>query len=146
VAAAVVSTLDYLPDPALAKHSFVAADRHVLDRTAALLTQASEAATQAGCCIYHQFPHPLAAQGGCSENIGHSLFVAADGGVSPCVFTNAPGGVDDSRRRIFGNVLEVGLLRLWQHPSYVEFRRAVGENNPPPPCQRCPKRYRLKSR
>lgn len=141
VAAAVVSTLDYLPVPALAEQTFVTADRQVLDRTAALLATASEAATQAGCCIYHQFPRPLAGQGGCSENIGHTLFVAADGYVSPCVFTNAPGVADDSRRHIFGNVLEQELLQLWQDPSYVDFRRAVGQKNPPTPCRYCPKRY-----
>ncbi len=38
--------------------------------------------------FHYEFPRPVASENGCRENIGQSLFISADGGVSPCVFVD----------------------------------------------------------
>jgi MoaA/NifB/PqqE/SkfB family radical SAM enzyme len=141
VAAAVVSTLDYLPDPALAEHTFVAADRALLGRAATLLAETACEAERCGLSLYHQFPRAQGVGHGCLENISRSLFIAADGMVSPCVFTNAPGASDDPRRRVFGNVLTEDPLTVWRTPAYRTFRRDLAEGHPQSPCLTCRKRF-----
>jgi MoaA/NifB/PqqE/SkfB family radical SAM enzyme len=72
--------------------------------------------------------------------------VAADGAVSPCVFTNLPvsratyvglGGEQPYQPLVFGNLLEQGLGAIWRRPSYVNFRRAFLTGCLATPCRHC---------
>lgn len=141
VAAAVVSTLDYLPDPSLTEYTFVAADQALLERAASILEETAAAAERRGLFLSHHFPRVRGQGHGCLENINSSLFVAADGMVSPCVFTNAPGASDDPRRRVFGNVLTEEPLTVWCSPAYATFRGDLAEGHPQSPCLTCSKRF-----
>lgn len=141
IAAAVVSTLDYLPDPALGEETFASADRIQLERTAALLAETAAQVERRGGQLYYHFPQAHGEGRGCLENIARSLFVAADGAVSPCVFTNAPGAPDDPRRRVFGNISVAEPLAIWHDPQYRAFRRDLAVGRPQAPCSTCRKRF-----
>ena len=87
----------------------------------------------------------------CAENIGRSLFVSADGSVSPCVYANVPvdqaeyarqGRIAPYSRITFGNINEQLLPTIWRGEEYARFREALAEGRPPSVCQGCPKRAR----
>ena len=78
-----------------------------------------------------------------------ALGSAADGEVSPCVFTNLPvtgvtrvaDGVERPYRGLtFGNVRDRSLSSLWGQIAYRNFRRSFYEERPPSMCQSCAKR------
>jgi MoaA/NifB/PqqE/SkfB family radical SAM enzyme len=79
-------------------------------------------------------PRPMAV---CELNPLRILFVAADGWVSPCVYTGLTGQseiprvVESRPVRIpvvrFGNVQEQELLAIWEDAAYREFRRPFRE-------------------
>jgi len=141
IAATVVSTLDYLPEPALAELTFNTVDQVLLDRTGQILAETAGELERRGRLLHYLFPQAQGPGHGCLENIGRSLFVAADGTVSPCVFTNAPGSPADPRRRIFGNVTTIDPLDIWQSLAYRDFRRDLTEGRPKTPCLGCRKRF-----
>lgn len=138
--AAVVSTLDYLPDPqwqaeAFAPHETdkIAAVRAVLEKTAA------QAARQ-GRSIFYALPAPKPMPG-CREQADRSLFVGAEGDIAPCVYLNLPVSQADPRRLVFGNVLHNDPLSLWNDPRYVAFREALRRGERQGPCATCVKRF-----
>lgn len=141
VAAAVISTLDYLPHPALAEQTFDGVGQACLESVGQLLAEIADEVQRRGRQLHHLFPRAQGQGHGCLENIGRALFVAADGTVSPCVFTNAPGAAADPRRRIFGNVLEEEPLAIWQDRAYQAFRHDLAKGIPQPPCSTCRKRF-----
>lgn len=141
IAAAVVSTLDYLPHPSLHNQTFEALDPRQIEETAALLAHTASEAERLGSQLYYHFPRARGEGRGCLENSARSLFIAADGTLSPCVFTNAPGPADDPRRRVFGNVTTMEPLAIWQSPAYRAFRRDLAEGRPQAPCLGCRKRF-----
>ena len=141
VAAAVISTLDYLPHPALAEQTFDGAGQARLERVGQLLADITGEVERRGRQLHHHFPRAQGQGQGCLENIGRSLFVAADGTVSPCVFTNAPGPPGDPRRRVFGNVRIEEPLAIWRGGAYQAYRRDLAEGRPQPPCCTCRKRF-----
>ncbi len=141
ITAAVVSTLDYLPDPALGEETFATADPIQLERTTALLAQTAAQVERLGGQLHYHFPHAQGEGHGCLENIGHSLFIAADGAVSPCVFTNAPALPGDPRRRVFSNISEEQPLAIWHDPQYRAFRHDLVAGRPQGPCLTCRKRF-----
>ncbi|MBI4199522.1 MAG: radical SAM protein [Chloroflexi bacterium] len=69
----------------------------------------------------------------CEENPLRILFVSADGWVSPCTYMGLAGRTDiprrfqgrsaSVRRLRFGNVLDQGLLDIWNSPAYRTFRQ-----------------------
>ena len=141
ITATVISTLDYLPEPALAELTFDAAHQAHLEGVGQILAETADAIEKRGRQLHYHFPKVEGEGHGCLENIGRSLFVAADGTVSPCVFTNAPGSPDDPRRRVFGNILEEEPLAIWQGPAYRAFRRDLAAGRSQPPCSTCRKRF-----
>jgi MoaA/NifB/PqqE/SkfB family radical SAM enzyme len=141
VAQAVISTLDYLPEPALAKEAFFPGERAKIEKTAALLRTTTAEADRLGLDVHYEFPRPTATGNGCRENIDRSLFVSATGDVSPCVFVNFPVTIADARHRVMGNVLEKDPLAIWQSAEYRIFRDRLRRGDADLPCQACAKRF-----
>ncbi len=141
----VVSTLDYLAAPSLARETFSSGDREMIERAAAALRQAAVEVDHLGLDFHYQFPRPIALENGCRENINRSLFVSANGDVSPCVFVNLPADIADPNRRIFGNIHEKSPVEIWESDEYQIFRDRLGNQDPDIPCQNCPKRCHQKS-
>jgi MoaA/NifB/PqqE/SkfB family radical SAM enzyme len=141
VGQAVISTLDYLPEPTLQKEAFLPGERAKIEKTAALLKATAAEAGRLGLAVHHEFPRPESSGNGCRENIDRSLFVSAAGDVSPCVFVNFPAPVADARCRVMGNVLEQDPLAIWERAEYRLFRDRLRNGDPDLPCQSCPKRF-----
>lgn len=141
VHAAVVSTLDYLPAPELAAESLAAAAADTRAHAAKLLAETAAAARRLGLGFDYALPDPAAPGNRCRENIGRTLFVSAEGDLSPCVYLNVPDGRRDPDRRIFGNVHAADPLALWEAPEFRRFRENLAAGLPDAPCRACPKRF-----
>jgi radical SAM protein with 4Fe4S-binding SPASM domain len=137
----VVSTLHYLAAPSLERETISPEDEELIGRTATALRQAGAAAERLGLGFHYQFPRPISSENGCRENIGRSLFVSANGSISPCVFVNIPADIADPNRRIFGNVHEKSPVEIWESDEYQLFRERLGKGDPDFPCRTCPKRF-----
>lgn len=89
-------------------------------------------------------------QRACSENIEHSVFIGADGRVSPCVFAGIPVRGDNFfytqdkehllRSRSFGNVKTTTLGTIWRSKKHRAFRKQFGKSALWPGCVPCLKR------
>jgi len=141
VHAAVISTLDYLPDPGLAAEAFQPREAEKLARAAAVLAETAAEARRLGLGFHYELPSPAAEGTACRENIHRSCFIAADGAVSPCVYLNVPTDVVDPRRRIFGNVNAANPIEIWESPEFLRFRERLACGDPDPSCRTCPKRF-----
>jgi MoaA/NifB/PqqE/SkfB family radical SAM enzyme len=100
-----------------------------------------------------------APEAACTENVCKAAFVAADGGVSPCVYANLPlaggaihwvgGGNGISgvgggnaiatplRPIVFGNLQRQSFAAVWRSRAYAAFRKAHQRGRPPESCQGC---------
>lgn len=141
VHAAVVSTLDYLSDPALSGETLMPHESAKLARAAAILAETAAEAKALDLDLHYNLPRPDSAGTTCHENIGRSVFISADGAVSPCVYVNMPADGDDPGRRVFGNIDEQDPLAIWQSADFQNFRDRLAGGNPDRPCQGCPKRF-----
>lgn len=141
VHAAVVSTLDYIPEPGLAQEAFSPSETAKLAQAEAILSKTAAEAKRLGLDFHYELPHPGAAGTSCRENITRSLYVSADGSVSPCVYVNVPTDVADPGRRVFGNVRDQDPIDIWESADFKSFREQLAGGNPDLPCQRCPKRF-----
>ena len=141
VHAAVVSTLDYIPEPALAHEAFAPAETAKLAPAEAILGRTAEHARRLGLDFHYELPDPGAAGTSCRENISRSLYVSADGSVSPCVYVNVPASIADPGRRVFGNVCDQDPMAIWENADFRRFRERLACGDPDLPCRSCPKRY-----
>lgn len=73
--------------------------------------------------------------------MARSLYVDADGALSPCVYLNVPADRDEPRRRVFGNVLDDDPWAVWNSEAFGVFRAALAHNAPDACCLACPKRF-----
>jgi MoaA/NifB/PqqE/SkfB family radical SAM enzyme len=111
---------------------------------ARLLAVAAEGKVR-GLKIHYHLPDPGGRRRTCPENPGRGLVVAADGGVSPCVFTNLPpGGTYFAGSREvpylplnFGNINALPLEDIWHNRAYAAFRRAFKSSRIPASCLHC---------
>jgi MoaA/NifB/PqqE/SkfB family radical SAM enzyme len=140
VHAAVISTLDYIPDPALEAEAFLPQESEKLSLVEAILRETAAEAGRLGLGFHYEIPHPDAPGTVCRENITRSLFVSADGSVSPCVYVNVPASIIDPGRRVFGNVREQDPLTIWESDGFRRFRDRLANNEPDLCCRTCPKR------
>lgn len=140
---AVVSTLDYIAAPSQAVLAFAPEETDKIARARAVLERAAAEAATGGREIYYALPGPraVADAGGCRENVTRSLYVDADGALSPCVYLNVPAGEDGPRRRVFGNARDGDPWELWNGETFREFRAALANNAPDACCLACPKRF-----
>lgn len=141
VQAAVISTLDYIAAPGLSAEAFTPQQTDKLEQAAAILSETAAEARRLGLGFHYELPSPAATGAACRENIARSLYVSADGGVSPCVYVNVPADIFDPRRRVFGNVAEQGPLEIWESAGFRRFRERLAKGDPDLPCQTCPKRF-----
>lgn len=145
VHAAVVSTLDYIPESGWEQEAFAP---HETEKIAAARTQLALAAARAkdlGRNIYYslpaQQPRPF-----CLENPARSIYVDAEGNLAPCIYVNLPTTAPDPMRRVFGNALDENPLSLWQGKDFSDFCAALASGDPQAPCRNCPKRYAVGNR
>lgn len=143
--AAVVSTMDFIPSPELAHEAFMPWERDKIARARAVLEEISAVAAARGREIYYSLPEPEPRRA-CLEHIERSLYIAADGSVSPCIYVNLPTIEDDPLRRVYGNVNDGDPLAVWNDPAYAAFRRGLAEGEPDANCRDCPKRYAVGNR
>jgi len=140
VHAVVVSTLGTVVEPGFEAEAFMPHEAEKLDRTAAVLAEASAEAKRLDVDFHWSLPRPDASGKGCRENIARSLYVAADGSVAPCVYLNVPVDRLDPKRRVFGNVNETDPLDIWASAAFRRFRDGLAGGDAGLPCQTCPQR------
>ena len=138
--AVVVSTLDYLPIPELASEAFLPSDREKIATARAILHDIGSQIRQSGHDFYASLPMEQPAPQ-CRERIHRTLYVSAEGDISPCVYLNVPSIPPDPRRTIFGSIPDEDPLSIWNKEEYQAFRQAVHTERPPSACLVCPKRY-----
>lgn len=138
VHAAVVSTLDYIAVPQHAALAFAPQETEKIAHARALLREAADTAAAAGRVIHYALPMPEPAPT-CRENVQHTLYVDAEGALSPCIYVNVPDGTP--KDCVYGYAGDQNPLDIWHSEPFAAFRRAHGSATPPPPCARCPKRY-----
>jgi len=79
--------------------------------------------------------------GRCFEDAEHSVFIDAEGNLSPCVHLNLPTILNDPRRRVFGSCLTDDPLAIWNSEPFASFRAALVADDPDMPCLKCLKRF-----
>jgi MoaA/NifB/PqqE/SkfB family radical SAM enzyme len=141
VHAAVVSTLDYLPQSDLHEDAFLPHKHAERAMAAAILEETAAEARRLELGFHYRLADWDTPRPGCTENIGRSLFVSSAGDVSPCVFLNVPTAGADDRRRTFGDVSERDPWSVWEDPEYRTFRECLAHGRPDPLCLDCPKRF-----
>ena len=82
-------------------------------------------------------------ENGCRENIRKTLYIDADGAVSPCVYLNVPNSESNEKKRVFGNVRQEKILNIWKKEEFKKFRSALVNGEPDPVCLNCPKRLEV---
>ena len=146
VHAAVISTLDYIAAPGQEALAFTPPITPEADLRAAraLLEDAAVRARAAGRGFHYALPGPVPLPV-CRENAAHTVYVDADGTLSPCVYLNVPAAVPPGhpgdRRQTFGSVLDRDAWELWNDPAYADYRARLSAADPPLACRACPKRY-----
>lgn len=134
----VISTMDYVATPELAVEAFLPHEREKIEAArqdiAAVLARSARS-------IYASLPAAQPAPQ-CRERVQRTLYVSAEGEISPCVYLNVPSGTA-ARRRVFGAVPADDPLQVWGSAAYREFREKVGTDAPDPVCVGCPKRFEM---
>ncbi|MEW5763074.1 MAG: radical SAM protein [Bacillota bacterium] len=142
----VISVLDFIPAPDLVKEVVTLEDDAA---TRMLLQEVVEAGRERGLAIHYRVPRPAGGTS-CAENATRAAFIAADGSLSPCVFTNLPlseipAGNDGSgtayHKVTFGNVSQEPFGAIWNRRAYREFRASLAAGVPPAVCRSCPRLY-----
>ncbi len=145
----VISTLDFAARPELEAEVIQPATVKEFQELNEWLRQVARNGERIGLPIHFHLPHPNPRGRGCTENIGRVACVAADGSVTPCVFTNlsVPGETycrqGETRpytRLVFGNIDQEPLPEIWWRKDYVDFRNALTRGPQAAPCRGCPKR------
>jgi MoaA/NifB/PqqE/SkfB family radical SAM enzyme len=145
VAQVVISTLDLVAAPELARESL----RLATGPEAAEITRQLEEVTAVGARRGLTIHYGQAGAGGqavCPENVLRAAVISPAGDVSPCVFTNVPveGGlhyVDGKPHQVqslfFGNIENLSLQDIWRQPAYRQFRRSRRRGKLVDPCRHC---------
>ncbi len=143
---AVISTLDFVPTRELAGETFPAGDPAAHAELQSRLAAMAAAAGRFGVPVHYPLKSPSDRALLCPENPLGALCVAADGAVSPCVFTNLPvsgatyqglAGAQPYQPLVFGNLLEQSLGTIWREPAYTNFRRTFFTGRLATPCRHC---------
>ena len=145
VHAAVVSTLDYIPSPEWEKEAFMPHETAKIAGARKLLEQAASRARALGLSLYYSLPVPEAGTT-CLENPQRSVYVDAEGSLSPCIYVNLPVVDAEPLRRVFGSSRKDDPIAVWKNKNFEEFRKALASGEPDAPCVGCPKRFALGNR
>lgn len=142
----VISTLDFIPSRELAAEGSLAATKASYEQLRARLNEVMDAAARCDISVDYYLADPSARSLLCPENPQAALVVAADGSVSPCMFTNLPvsgvtywgrSGELPYRSLVFGNLRQESLGNIWRRPEYVNFRRSFFTGCLATPCREC---------
>ncbi len=140
---AIISTLDYVPSPELAPLALLPTQSETLARAKALLEEASEQAKKYDIQLYYALPSTVAGAV-CRENIQKSLYINAQGDISPCVYLNVPSQSHAHERKIFGNINKESAEDIWRKSSFASFRQSHAQGKPNAHlCQHCVKRQEV---
>jgi MoaA/NifB/PqqE/SkfB family radical SAM enzyme len=148
IAEVVVSTLDFVAARELEAESLPGAGPQEYEELSGRLENLAATGRRQGLNISYQLGPPAGRGLLCPEQVQQALVVAADGGVSPCVFTNLPvSGVTylgketevPYRRLVFGNLNEQPLRAIWRQRAYANFRRSFYTGQLALPCRHCRK-------
>lgn len=139
---AVVSTLDYLSIPAHRDLAYAPHETAKIEKARMILEKAASEAEESGRLIHYALPNGEAqTRGGCRENAEASLYVDADGAISPCVYLNVPGSDPAEKRRVFGYANTEDPWSVWKNDEYAAFRQALRNPASLDICRDCPKRH-----
>lgn len=150
VHAAVISTLDYIAAPGLEAEAFSPHEAGKLDAARDILERVAEETAKRGRGLYYSLPSPRPDDGcglfPCRENAARTLYMDAEGRMSPCIYLNLPVDAPASspeavNRRVFGSAVEEDPLGIWQSGPFRMFRDALQSPLPDIPCRTCPKRF-----
>lgn len=139
--AAVISTLDFVPEPSLELEGFKPHETEKIAAASAILKEVEGRARAFGLDFHWSLPRPDAAGTACRENVARSIFIAADGNVSPCVYLNIPAGECDPHRLVFGNLHREDARKIWESDVFRRFREGLARGTPDPRCVTCVKRF-----
>ena len=145
ISTAVISSLDYIADKEQACLAFAPHEKQKIAEARSILQDVADKAARMERKIVFALPGAKAAAhaGGCRENVTRSLYIDAEGMVSPCVYLNVPDNAENPNRRIFGSVLGTNILEIWQNEDFLTFREALVKNTPDSACLNCPKRFEI---
>ena len=138
--AAVVSTLDYIAAPGQESLAFAPHEADKIARARDLLKKAAARAAKLGIGFHYALPS-LAPWGTCRENVDRSLYVDAEGSLSPCIYVNVPVKSEAASPWVFGNANDTDAFACWQGERFTAFRNALQTGTPEAPCLHCAKRY-----
>lgn len=147
VSQVVISTLDFVADRKLMGEAIRPRELAEYEEMEARLRAVAAEGEVRGIKFHHYLPAPGHRRRTCPENPTRGMVVAADGGVSPCVFTNLPpgttyftGGQEMPYQPLsFGNIHTSSLADIWHREAYAACRRAFARGGIPPSCQHCSK-------
>jgi MoaA/NifB/PqqE/SkfB family radical SAM enzyme len=167
----VINTLDFVAAPELEKEQLAPENEEMYMAIKARLDLVAAAGEKRGVKIHYRLAFPREAtrmspesvlesdflaplllsagrQGRCTENILHSVFVSANGDVSPCVYSNIPakqamvmfsGNMRPYKRIVFGNINKKPLESIWRSNPYAAFRETHRRNALRGACAECTK-------
>lgn len=142
----VISTLDLVAAPELAKESLAAISPAENTELTRRLEELAAAGARCGLPIHYagtsfSSPPPL-----CPENVLRAAVVSTQGEISPCVYTNVPAAAGDYYVRgrphpikslFFGNLNDCSWQEIWRQSAYKNFRRSWQQGNLIGPCRSC---------
>ena len=140
VHAAVISTMDYIPSPEMEHEAFAPHERDKIEAARAVLQETGARVRASGREFYASLPAAEPAPC-CRERAHRTMYVDADGQVSPCVYLNVPFASAQPRRTVFGRVTEEQPMAIWAKDEYAVFRAEVQTADPPKACVTCAKRF-----
>jgi len=138
--AAVVSTLDYIAAPGQESLAFAPHEADKIARARDLLEKAAARAAKLGLGFHYALPCPEP-WGTCREHVERSLYVDAEGALSPCIYVNVPVKDDNARSWVFGNANDADAFACWQGERFTAFRKALEAGRPESACVHCAKRF-----
>jgi MoaA/NifB/PqqE/SkfB family radical SAM enzyme len=127
--------------------ALVPADQAAYDELTARFRAAAAEAAGLGLRLDSRLVHGGMTRFRCPDRPASTLFIAADGAVSPCPLRNVPipdpatyrfhGATLPFPRDVRGNLHTDSLAALWNAPDYREFRFCHDTDTPPEGCAGC---------
>jgi MoaA/NifB/PqqE/SkfB family radical SAM enzyme len=142
----VISTLDLVAAPELAKESLAAISEPEGAEITRRLEELAAAGARSDLPIYYPHRSSPGRRPECPENVLRVAVVSTEGDVSPCVYTNLPASASDYyvkgkphqiQSLFFGNLHDLSFQEIWRLPDYVKFRRSWQRGDLADACRGC---------
>jgi MoaA/NifB/PqqE/SkfB family radical SAM enzyme len=146
LAQVVISTLDLVAGPELAKESLTLGSGPEDAEITRRLEEVAAAGARRGLTIHYADGSAWGEKLACPENVLQAAVLSPAGEVSPCVYTNLPTLTGDYYVRgephqvqplSFGNVHDLSFPEIWRQPAYRQFRRSWRRGELAAPCRSC---------